>query len=201
MPLSKLPLHCMIISFLFSLLVTFWRNFFKKPHLFSTSNFFRLLHRTLLKVSWKTSSHHSTSLNQYLNLWVSLENYLISPFYTQNTSLRHSTLCCHTEWWWYQNCCWEESGSDSFGWIERCPSGGMFLFQTFKKGVFCRVGPPPQPLVWGPIMNFLLKKKTSHHYPILCLRTRGNSLTWKKGVQTHSYASRRGHHAIMSLRK
>jgi hypothetical protein len=43
-------------------------NFFKKPHLFSTSNFFRLLHRTSLKVSWKTSSHHSTSLNQYLNL-------------------------------------------------------------------------------------------------------------------------------------
>jgi len=43
MPLSKLPLHCMIISFLFSLLVTFWRNFFKKPHLFSTSNFFSAL--------------------------------------------------------------------------------------------------------------------------------------------------------------
>jgi hypothetical protein len=113
-------------------------NFFKKPHLFSTSNFFRLLHRTSLKVSWKTSSHHSTSLNQYLNLWVSLENYLISPFYTQNTSLRHSTLRFHTEWWWYQNCCWEESGSDSFGWIERCPSGGM----TFKKGAFCMVAPP-----------------------------------------------------------
>ena len=68
MPLSKLPLHCTIISFLFSLLVTFWRNFFKKPHLFSTSNFFS---GSCTGLCWKFLGRQAhTILQVWTSTWI-----------------------------------------------------------------------------------------------------------------------------------